>query len=113
MSDTELAVLHLTIRDQAALYRAYMSFLEKGGLFVASHDPYHLGDEVQLFLTLMDEPETLAVRGRVVWLTPPGAQGDRRAGVGIEFSEQDAGVNQKIENYLAGLVGTDKATHTL
>jgi type IV pilus assembly protein PilZ len=49
----------------------------------------------------------------VVWLTPLGAQGNREGGIGIEFSDQNAGTNEKIENYLAGLLGSDRVTHTL
>ena len=45
----------------------------------------------------MDEPDKLPVAGRVVWITPEGAQGNRQAGIGIEFSDQDVGITAKIE----------------
>jgi type IV pilus assembly protein PilZ len=64
-------------------------------------------------LSLMGEPERLSISGRVVWLTPLGAQGNREGGIGIEFSDQNADTNEKIENYLAGLLGSDRVTHTL
>ena len=64
-------------------------------------------------LTLMDEPEKLPVAGRVVWITPAGAQGNRQAGIGIEFSDEDATITAKIENYLAGSLTSDRVTHTL
>ena len=51
-------------------------------------------------LTLMDEPENLPVAGRVVWITPEGAQSNRQAGIGIEFSDEDGTINARIENYL-------------
>ncbi|MDG1931326.1 MAG: PilZ domain-containing protein [Luminiphilus sp.] len=107
------AVLSLTIEDSAVLYGAYMSFLQNGGLFVPTRQQYRLGDEVLLLLTLMDEPEKLPVAGRVVWMTPEGAQGNRQAGIGIEFSDEDAGVSTKIESYLAGALASDKVTDTL
>jgi len=107
------ALLSLTIEDSAVLYGAYMSFLQNGGLFVPTRQQYRLGDEVLLLLTLMDEPEKLPVAGRVVWMTPEGAQGNRQAGIGIEFSDEDAGVSTKIENYLAGALASDKVTDTL
>ena len=113
MSDVRVEVLSLVLRDKAALYGAYMSFLGKGGLFVPTHRAYRLGDEVRLLLTLMDEPAEREIKGKVVWLTPPGAQGNRQAGIGIEFSDQDAEVSEKIEHYLAGLLGADRVTHTL
>ena len=61
-----------------------------------------------------DEEEKIPVAGRVIWITPKGAQGKRTAGIGVQFSEQDQGNTQKrIENYLAGALGGDKPTHTL
>ena len=49
-----------------------------------------------------------------IWITPKGAQGNRTAGIGVQFSDQDQGNTQKkIENYLAGLLGGDTPTHTM
>ena len=50
----------------------------------------------------MDEPEKLPVAGCNVWIIPEGAQGNRQADIGIEFSDEDVTINAKIENYLAG-----------
>jgi len=103
MSDVDQqSVLALTIQDKSVLYGAYMSFLKNGGLFVPTARSYRLGDEVFLLLTLMDEPEKLPVAGRVVWITPVGAQGNRQAGIGIEFSHEAPNIPAKIENHLAG-----------
>ena len=114
MSDVDQqSVLALTIQDKSVLHGAYMSFLKNGGLFVPTARSYRLGDEVFLLLTLMDEPEKLPVAGRVVWITPEGAQGNRQAGIGIEFSDEDATVNAKIENHLAGSLTSERVTHTL
>ncbi len=114
MSDVDQqSVLALTIQDKSVLYGAYMSFLKNGGLFVPTAQSYRLGDEVFLLLTLMDEPEKLPVAGRVVWITPVGAQGNRLAGIGIEFSHEDATITAKIENHLAGSLTSDRVTHTL
>jgi type IV pilus assembly protein PilZ len=91
-----------------------MPFIENGGLFIPTNSTYRLGDEVFMLLNLMDEQEKLPVAGRVVWLTPKGAQGKRTAGVGVQFSNQDRGNTQrKIENYLAGSLGGERPTHTL
>ena len=111
--DDQQSVLALTIQDKSVLYGAYMSFLQNGGLFVPTARSYRLGDEVFLLLTLMDEPEKLPVAGRVVWITPEGAQGNRQAGIGIEFSDEDATITAKIETHLAGSLTSDRVTHTL
>ena len=114
MNDTDQqSILSVTIRDKSALYGAYMSFLQNGGLFVPTTRPYRLGDEVFLLLTLMDELERLPVAGRVVWVTPKGAQGNRQTGIGIEFSDEDVTLIAKIENYLAGSLTSERVTHKL
>ncbi len=107
-------LLTLTIKDKSALYLAYMPFVKNGGLFIPTGSTYNLGDEVFMLLKLMDEAEKLPVAGQVIWMTPRGAQGKRTAGIGVQFSDQDNGETQKkIDNYLAGALGGDKATHTM
>ncbi len=106
-------ILSLTIKDKAVLYSAYMPYLEHGGLFVPTNKPYKIGDEVFMLLNLMDEPEKIPIAGKVVWITPKGAQGNRTAGIGVQFSEEDATANSKIENHLAGSLESDRPTHTM
>ncbi|MEW7986024.1 MAG: PilZ domain-containing protein, partial [Candidatus Thiodiazotropha sp.] len=75
---------------------------------------YRLGDEVFMLLTLMDETERLPVAGKIIWITPVGAEGNRAAGIGVQFSDQDGGAaRNKIETYLAGALKSDRPTHTL
>lgn len=106
-------ILSLTIRDKAVLYAAYMPFVEHGGLFIPTNKTYVLGDEVFMLLSLMDEPEKIPVAGRVIWITPKGAQGNRAAGIGVQFSGEDDLASNKIENYLAGSLESDRPTHTM
>ena len=106
-------ILSLTIKDKAVLYAAYMPFVKNGGLFIPTNKRYKLGAEVFMLLTLMDEPEKLPVAGKVVWVTPRGAQGSRAAGVGIQFNNDDDTVRNKIETYLAGSLQSDRPTYTL
>jgi type IV pilus assembly protein PilZ len=107
-------ILPCIIKEKNALYAAYMPFVKNGGLFVPTDRPYKLGDEVFMVLTLMNDSERLPVAGKVVWITPRGAEGNRTHGVGIQFSEQDGGgTRNKIETYLAGIVNSDKPTHTM
>ncbi len=106
-------ILTLNIKDKSALYVAYMPFVKNGGLFIPSNKTYKLGDEVFLLLALMDG-ERLPVAGKVVWITPQGAQGKRVQGIGIQFNAQDGGQTQKkIEAILAGTLGSDRITHTM
>lgn len=106
-------ILSLTIKDKAVLYAAYMPFIEHGGLFIPTNKSYRLGDEVFMLLNLMDETEKIPVAGKVVWLTPKGAQSNRAAGIGVQFSDQDKMALNKIETYLAGSVESERPTHTM
>ena len=106
-------ILSLTIKDKAVLYAAYMPFIRDGGLFIPTSKQYQLGDEVFMLLKLMEEPEKIPVAGRVVWVTPKGAQGNKVAGIGVQFTGDDEIARGKIETYLAGAVRSDRMTHTM
>lgn len=105
-------ILSLTIKDKNILYAAYMPFITNGGLFIPTSKQYGLGDEVFMLLNLMEEPEKLPVAGKVVWVTPQGAQNNRAAGIGVQFAD-DSVARQKIENYLAGSLDSGRPTHTM
>jgi type IV pilus assembly protein PilZ len=114
VNGTKQGILSLTIKDKGALYAAYMPFIKNGGLFIPTPKPYRLGDEVFMLLTLMDEKDKLPVAGRIVWVTPKGAQGQRSAGIGVQFSELDKGqTRSKIETYLAAALKSERQTHTM
>ncbi|KZX81222.1 pilus assembly protein PilZ, partial [Oleiphilus sp. HI0009] len=95
------------------LYAAYMPFIQNGGLFIPTGKNYHLGDEVFLLLNLMDEPEKIPVAGKVIWVTPKGAQGNRAAGIGVQFSAEDETAKNIIEKELAGALSSDRPTHSM
>ena len=106
-------ILSLAIKDKAVLYAAYMPFIQNGGLFIPTKKEYDLGDEVFMLLNLMDEAEKIPVAGKVVWITPKGAQGNRAAGIGVQFNDQDDVARTKIETYIAGALQSDRHTHTM
>ncbi|MBK1645301.1 pilus assembly protein PilZ [Thiocapsa imhoffii] len=107
-------ILSFAIKEKASLYASFMPFIKNGGLFIPTTKRYQLGDEIFLLLQVMDEPDRIPVAGKVVWITPAGAEGSRATGVGIQFSDQDKGMaRRKIEGYLAGSMQSDRPTHTL
>ena len=59
----------------------------------------------------MDELEKFPINGKVVWITPKGAQDNRQAGVGVEFSEADFAAATKIEENLGTGLVSDRPTH--
>ena len=106
-------ILGLVIHDKEDLYCAYMSFIERGGLFVPTTDAYELGEEVFLLLSLMGEHDKIPVTGKVVWLTPEGAQGDKTPGIGLQLADTETELLKKIETYLAGAHESGRSTLTL
>ncbi|MEE4293676.1 MAG: PilZ domain-containing protein [Xanthomonadales bacterium] len=108
-------ILSLTINDRQALYRSYMPFITGGGLFVPSTKKFNLGDEVFLLLTVMEFEERLPIPGKVVWITPQGASGNRKAGIGVQFADTQDGAHARtvIESHLATQLKSNKSTYTM
>ena len=114
MAAPKPGILSLTIRDKSALYASYMPFVRNGGLFIPTSKSYRLGDEVFMLLTLIEDKEKLPIAGKIIWLTPKGSQGNRTAGIGVQFSDLDKGqTRHKIENVLAAALKSKRATHTM
>ncbi|MBL8437939.1 MAG: PilZ domain-containing protein [Zoogloeaceae bacterium] len=109
------SVLSLNISSKSSLYAAYMPFLKNGGIFVPTPRAYKIGDEVFMLLQLLEDPTKHPVAGTVAWVTPQGAQGNKTQGVGVHFSDDEAGkgVRHRIEQILAGHLGSNRPTHTL
>lgn len=109
------SVMQLAIKEKAALYAAYIPMFAEGGVFVPTQRDYRLGDDVYVLLTLPDEPQRYPVAGRVAWITPARASGNRTQGIGIQFpkDEKSAELRAKIENILGAALGSDKATQTV
>lgn len=113
-SSTRPGVVQLAIREKAALYAAYMPFLDGGGLFVPTTRAVRLGDELYLILSLVDTPNKLSVTGKVVWITPPGTP-QRQQGLGVQFAKDEAGMRarNRIEELLGGTLKANRPTHTI
>jgi type IV pilus assembly protein PilZ len=112
---TRPSVLSLPIKEKAALYAAYMPFLNHGGIFVPTTKPYKIGDEIYLILTLMDDATKYPIAGKIAWITPPAANNNKAQGIGVHFSNDESGirVKQRIEEVLGAAIGSTRATHTL
>lgn len=109
------SVLSLAIKEKAALYAAFMPFLKNGGIFVPSNKSYKIGDEIYLILALMDDPNKYPLAGKVVWITPTGANNNKAQGIGVHFPDDESGqrVRLRIEELLGAALRSARATHTL
>jgi type IV pilus assembly protein PilZ len=108
-------VLSLAIKEKAALYAAYMPYLKNGGMFVPTQKPYKIGDEIYLILALMDDANKYPIAGKIVWITPAGANHNKAQGIGVHFPDDDSGhrARQRIEEILGAALRSSRATHTL
>src|SRR5262249_56599604 len=86
-----------------------------GGIFTAAIRQYQLGEEVFMLLSVMDDPQRIAVQGKVVWITPEGVQGNRTQGIGVQFTNDETGASARatIEQILGEAVGSSRPTHTM
>ncbi len=107
--------MQLNIKEKAALYAAYIPFFEEGGIFVPTAREYKLGDDVYVLLTLPDDPQRYPVAGRVAWVTPARAAGNRTQGVGIQFpkDEKSRQLKYKIEEVLGTALASERPTQTI
>ena len=76
---------------------------------------YQLGEEVFMLLSLMDDPNRIAVQGKVVWITPEGVQGNRTQGIGVQFTQDETGATARatIEKILGETLASSRPTHTM
>ncbi|RBP48410.1 PilZ domain-containing protein [Arenicella xantha] len=108
------AVISIAIKDKQALYMSYMPFVTNGGLFVPTKKDYDLGDEMFLLVKIMDEIEPVHISGKVIWISPPGALGNRPRGVGVQFMGDDARATVNlIESKLGASISLTRSTHTM
>ena len=113
-AETRKGIISFSITDRGALYSSYLSFVNNGGVFVPTSRTYSLGDEVFLLLQIMDDVALVPVSGTVVWITPPGAQGNKTAGIGVQFHDDDNNATKTIiEQHLAAALQGERPTQTM
>lgn len=106
-------ILKLVIPNKLELARSYIGQFKFGGVFVRGSGAYELGDDVFLLITLPETNESIAVPGKIAWLSPVSTVG-YPAGVGVQFSDDKVGddAKSKIEIMLGGLLQHQQAGYT-
>jgi type IV pilus assembly protein PilZ len=109
------SVIQLAIKEKAALYAAYIPLFQDGGVFIPTARDYKLGDDVYVLLTLPEDPQRYPIAGKVAWVTPARAAGNRTQGVGIRFppDEKSKQLKVKIEDILGAHLASDRPTQTI
>lgn len=109
------SVVQLAIKEKAALYAAYVPLFADGGIFIPTTRDYKLGDDVYVLITLPDDPQRYPIAGKVAWITPARAAGNRTQGVGVRFpaDEKSRQLKIRIEEVLGAQIGSERATQTV
>lgn len=109
------SVIQLAIKEKAALYAAYISLFNEGGVFIPTNKDYSLGDDIYLLLSLPNEPQRYPIAGKVAWITPAHAANNRTQGVGVQFPADDKSreLKAKIEQMLGAHLASERPTQTI
>ncbi len=106
-------IQYLVIKDELQLYRMYMPFLLRGGLFIPGTEACSLGETIFLLLQLPDDPAKIALTATAVWQTPAPAQSPRVAGTGFHFQERWELARARIEACCGSTLDSGQPTFTL
>ncbi len=113
-TETRKGIIAFSITDRGALYSSYMQYVTNGGVFVPTARTYCIGDKVFVLLRVMNDSTPQAIEAEVVWVTPPGAQGNKTPGIGVQFSDANKGAAKSIiEQHLGGTLQSERQTQTM
>ena len=109
------SVVQLAIKEKGALYAAYIPLFTEGGMFIPTTRDYQLGDDIYVLLTLPEDTQRYPIAGRVAWVTPARAAGNRTQGVGIQFpkDEKSRQLKTRIEEILGSHLASERPTQTI
>jgi len=109
------SVVQLAIKEKAALYVAYIPLFKEGGVFIPTTRDYKLGADVYVLLTLPEDTQRYPIAGKVAWVTPARAAGNRTQGVGVRFpnDEKSRLLKLKIEEILGAHLASERPTQTI
>ena len=109
----KVGVLVLEIKDEAELYKHYMSFVQGGAIFVPTKKAHELGDDIFFLLSIYLCIDPIAMTGKVVWVTHKGSVSSNKEGVGVQFTDEQAELKIQIEQALTGKVNSHHPTLTM
>lgn len=109
------SVVQLAIKEKAALYAAYIPLFKEGGVFIPTAREYQLGADVYVLMTLPEDSQRYPIAGKVAWVTPARAAGNRTQGVGVRFpnDEKSRLLKLKIEEILGAHLASERPTQTM
>lgn len=99
-------LLTVNIPRLSDLENSYMPWLQRGGLFVPTAEPYHFGDTIYLLLSLPGHAEKFSADGEVVWIVPAANNRNLPPGIGVHLSDSEGSrkLKMRIETMIANQV---------
>jgi type IV pilus assembly protein PilZ len=107
------SIVKLNITSRTELAKLYIQQFKYGGVFVAGKLDYSLGEDVFLLINLPESSDSIAVGGKVCWLSPASAVGYPE-GMGVQFKNDKAGSDAKsrLEITLGGALQHQGSSYT-
>ncbi|MFN3197627.1 MAG: response regulator [Bradymonadia bacterium] len=80
------ALVRVRYGSAGVLKTDFTENISQGGLFVATHEPFEIGQDISLRLSCPGLTEEVEVQGTVKWVgRRPGAEGHPVKGIGVQF----------------------------
>ena len=107
------SIIKIHMASRTELAKNYIQQFKAGGMFVAGKFDYKLGDGIFMVISLPESNETIAVNGKVCWISPSAAVGYHQ-GIGIQFNNDKAGAEAKsrLEIMLGGAIQHQGVSYT-
>ncbi len=104
--------LKWVINDAGDLYRCFIPFIERGGLFIPTAEAFTMGETVELQLDFLGKE--WRIEAPVVWMTPDSAVDQSHPkGVGLQFQEEHQAYCGEIDTMLVGYTDANASRFVL
>jgi len=101
-----LVRLQLRYPDERVFLQRFATNVTRGGIFLASRNPFPVGSVIGFEVSLMQGPPLLAGTGKVAWVREFNPQEPQRAhGMGVQFLTIAPGCRPMLERVLAHKAG--------
>ena len=100
------AIIKVNYSSSGALKMDYAQNISRGGLFLATNNPFTLGQEIELHLRTPGNKAPVAVPGVVRWIGERGTPAVK--GIGIQFKLDQPNVKEQIETMIEALDEPDE-----
>lgn len=107
-------IIPMRFKTLGQLYKSYMPWFKNGGLFIPTSKRFTMGQKVLMMVVLPESREKYPAAGVVSWITPQNSTGHKKAGVGVEFTDDEGiALRYRIDGLLREQLEKGEPTYTL